>query len=428
MIRKFRKLKQIKGDISLPGDKSISHRALIFSSMAKGTSVINNLADGIDVQSTLNCLKQLGVKFNKDKESIIVEGVGLKGFQVPSRPLDCGNSGTTARLLSGLLIAQNFESKIIGDESLSNRPMERLVEPLKLMGGNLSASKNNTLPLIIKSANELQSINYELIIPSAQVKSSIHIASLHSNEESSVIESVITRDHTERLLNLEVIKEKNKLISKSSIKNYPTPKEYLIPGDISSAAFLIIAALLNKKSELIIRNVTLNKTRFAYIEVLKNMGGLIDIIKYNVSNYEKYGDLLITSSELQNIEIEEHIIPSLIDEIPILAVAGAFAKGKFEIRNCNELRVKESDRIKSICINLRIAGFEVEEYEDGFAFDGEVSDKELLFDSFGDHRIAMAFSILLMLSEKGGAVKGFESVNISNPGFINQINSICKFC
>ena len=428
MIRKFRKLKQIKGDISLPGDKSISHRALIFSGMAKGTSVINNLSDGIDVQSTINCLKLLGVKFNKDKESIKVEGVGLKGFQVPSRPLDCGNSGTTARLLSGLLIAQNFESKIIGDESLSNRPMKRLIEPLKLMGGNLSASKNNTLPLNIKPANELRPINYELIVPSAQVKSSVHIASLHNKEESSVIESVITRDHTERLLNLEVITEKNKLISKSSIKNYPTPKEYLIPGDISSAAFLIIAALLNKNSELIIRNVSLNKTRFAFIEVLKNMGGMIDIIKYNVSNYEEYGDLLITSSELQNIEIEEHIIPSLIDEIPILAVAGAFAKGKFEIRNCNELRVKESDRIKSFCSNLRIAGFEVEEYEDGFAFDGEVSDKELLFDSFGDHRIAMAFSIILMLSEKGGTVKGFESVNISNPGFINQINSICKFC
>ncbi|MCJ7555259.1 MAG: 3-phosphoshikimate 1-carboxyvinyltransferase [Ignavibacteriaceae bacterium] len=427
MVQKFTKIKSIQGEISLPGDKSISHRALIFSAMTAGESVIENISDGIDVRSTINCLRQLGVNISEENNLIKVQGVGYKGFKQPATQLDCGNSGTTARLLSGLLIAQNFGSKLVGDESLTKRPMKRLTDPLKLMGGKIFSAANHTLPIIIKPANELKAINYELNVPSAQIKSAILITGLHYEVETSIIESVITRDHTERLLDLEVIKENEKIISKSSIKNYPSSKKYFVPGDISSASFFIVAALLSNNSEIKIKNVSLNPTRTAIIEQLRKMGAHIEIISNKFSNKEEYGDILVRSSKLQNVHIDQKIIPSLIDEIPILTVAGAFAEGKFEIRNCKELRVKESERIKSICYNLRIAGFDVVEYEDGFSFEGRPSSKELVFDSFGDHRISMSFSVFSMLSEKGGVVKGFESVNISNPGFLTQINSICKF-
>ncbi len=427
MVQKFTKIKSIQGEISLPGDKSISHRALIFSAMAAGESVIENISDGNDVRSTINCLRQLGVNISEENNLIKVQGVGYKGFKQPAAQLDCGNSGTTARLLSGLLITQNFESKLTGDESLVKRPMKRLIEPLELMGGKIFSTDNHTLPLLINPADELKAINYKLNVPSAQVKSAVLIAGLHIEKETSIIEPVITRDHTERLLDLVVIKENEKIISKSSIKNYPKSKKYFVPGDISSASFLIVATLLSNNSEIKIKNISLNPTRTAIIEQLRKMGAYIEIIGSKLSNKEEYGDILVRSSKLQNVHIDQKIIPSLIDEIPILTVAGAFAEGKFEIKNCIELRIKESDRIKSICYNLRIAGFDVVEYEDGFSFEGRPSSKELVFDSFGDHRISMSFSVFSILSEKGGVVKGFESVNISNPGFLTQINSVCKF-
>ncbi len=427
MIKKFRKINKVNGEISLPGDKSISHRALIFSAMAAGESIIENISDGIDVRSTINCIRQLGVNISEENNLIKVQGVGYKGFKQPAAQLDCGNSGTTARLLSGLLIAQNFESKLIGDESLTKRPMKRLIDPLELMGGKIFSTDNHTLPIIIKPADNIEAINYELNVPSAQIKSAILIAGLHIEDETSIVESVITRDHTERLLDLEVINENEKIISKSSIKIYPSSKKYFVPGDISSASFLIVAALLSNNSEIKIKNVSLNPTRTAIIEQLRKMGAYIEIIESKLSNKEEYGDILVRSSKLQNVNIDQKIIPSLIDEIPILAVAGAFAEGKFEIKNCKELRVKESDRIKSICNNLRIAGFDVVEYDDGFSFEGKPLSKELVFDSFGDHRISMSFAVFSMLNEKGGVVKGFESVNISNPGFLMQIDSVCKF-
>jgi 3-phosphoshikimate 1-carboxyvinyltransferase len=427
MIQSFSQIKQVRGEVSLPGDKSISHRTLIFSAMANGQSVIKNLSDGADVRSTINCLNKLGVRFEQSKELLKVNGVGFKGFKAPDSSLDCGNSGTTARLLSGLLIAQNFETELLGDKSLSGRPMKRLTDPLGLMGGELNASINGTLPLRINPSKKLIAINHELKVPSAQVKSAILIAGLHIEDETNVIESIITRDHTERMLGLEIRQSGDKIISKSSIKNYPLNCEYFIPGDISSASFLIVATLISKNSTLRIRNVSLNKTRSQLIELLKKMGGKLEIIERFSANNEEYGDLLISSSELKNVEIDEKIVPSLIDEIPVLAVAGSFAEGKFEIRNCKELRFKESDRIKSICTNLIVAGLDVEEYDDGFAFDGERLKTDMLFDSYGDHRIAMAFAIYSMLSNNNGKVKDFECVNISNPGFLKQINSVCTF-
>lgn len=427
MLRQFNSVKSVQGEISLPGDKSISHRALLFSAMANGVSVIENPSKGSDVRSTINCLKQIGVSINVEHSKIIVTGVGYKGFNAPVYPLDCGNSGTTARLLTGLLTAQDFNSKMTGDKSLSNRPMKRLIEPLKNMGGIFYTSENDTLPISITGTDKILPIDYELVVPSAQVKSAVLIAGLHCESETSVIESVPTRDHTERLLGLEILHKENKIISRSSSKNYPRPENYFIPGDISSASFLIILSLLCKDSELMIKNVSLNSTRIKFIDVLVKMGGKISIINPRISNNENYGDLLIRSATLHNIDIDENIIPSIIDEIPVLAVAAAFAEGKFEIGNCAELRMKESDRIKSICYNLKIAGLDVEEYQDGFAIDGEVTSKKLIFNSFGDHRIAMAFAVLSMLAPNGGEVEGFESVDISNPDFLYQLQTIANF-
>lgn len=427
MDQKFGQVRNVKGEIYLKGDKSISHRALIFSAMARGQSIINNLSDSLDVQSTIECLKQLGTEIFSDNTLTIVKGVGQRGFRKPDLPLNCYNSGTTARLMTGFLIAQNFDTVITGDESLSRRPMKRIVEPLRLMGGKIESSLNGTLPLYIKKMNLLTPIKYELQIASAQVKSAILIAGLHCDYETTVIESTVTRDHTERLLGLNVRIDKDKIITTSSNQNYPIDREYFIPGDISTAAFLIVLTLLTKNSELAIRNVSLNPARTAIIEHLMKMGAHIEVLKSAKSNNEEYGDLLVKSSELINIPVDKVIIPSIIDEIPVLTIAGIFAEGNFEIRNCEELRNKESDRIKSICDNLRNAGMNITEYEDGFLIEGKPKRDGLVFDSFGDHRIAMAFSVLAMLNESGGTIKGFNSVDISNPGFINQINELCIF-
>lgn len=427
MIRYFQPIKRIHGVIALPGDKSISHRALIFSAMANGISTIENISNGLDVQSTLNCLQHIGVSVKDHKKIIEIKGVGYKGFIEPAHSLDCGNSGTTARILAGLLVAQNFNSRLIGDQSLSNRPMNRLAQPLSKMGGKLQTSEKKTLPIDILKSDKINSTELELSVPSAQIKSAVLIAGLHCESETSVIESTVTRDHTERLLGLEIIHRENKIISKSSLKNYPLQTHYFIPGDVSSAAYFIVLTLISKNSELLLKNISLNASRIKFLEVFIKMGGSIEILNHRDSNNENYGDVLVRSGQFQNMFIDKYIIPSIIDEIPILAVAAALTQGKFEIRNCEELRFKESDRIKSICYNLKIAGFDVEEYKDGFAFEGEINKGEFIFKSFGDHRIAMAFAVLSMLAPSGGKVEGFESVQISNPEFLHQLQTIVNF-
>lgn len=426
MKQTFNNIKKVSGELSLPGDKSISHRALIFSAMASGSSTIENLSDGLDVNATLNCLKHLGADISFSRKMTIVRGCGFKGFKEPDLPLNCNNSGTTARLLSGLLIAQKFSSNLTGDDSLSKRPMRRIIEPLERMGGRIHGS-NSTLPLVIHPSDRLNAINYPLEIPSAQVKSAVLIAGLHIEDETIITENSITRDHTEKMLGLDVQTSGNKVISKSSYKNYPQPNNYFIPGDISSASFLIVAALLTKDSELIIKNVSLNPTRTGIIQLLKKMGAKIHTVSKMESCNESYGDLMVSSSQLKNVFIGEEIIPSIIDEIPILSIASLFAEGRFEIRNCKELRVKESDRIKSICYNLKLSGLTVEEYEDGFSFEGRLKNEAIIYESFGDHRIAMAFAMLSILNKKGGAVNAFECVNISNPGFLKQLDSVCEY-
>ncbi|MBI5730558.1 MAG: 3-phosphoshikimate 1-carboxyvinyltransferase [Ignavibacteriales bacterium] len=425
MIQRFENIDSIKGELFLRGDKSISHRAVMFAAMAEGTSVIRNCSGSEDVRSTINCFEKLGCKFEIADGHIKVIGKGYKGFSKPKSELYAGNSGTTARLISGILSAQNFESVITGDESLSQRPMKRIVEPLRLMGADISVNKNGTLPIIIKPSL-IKPINYRLQIASAQVKSAMILCAIHLDEESVFIEQTPTRNHTEKLLNLktEITNEGTKIYA--SRNNYPKPFELTVPSDISSAAFFIVLALIKKKSKIFIRNVSLNETRTGVINILQQMGGKIEIENEREEKGEKVGDIRVYSSKLKNVSIPKTIIPNIIDEIPILSVAGIFAEGNFRINNAKELRVKESDRIKSLCNNFRKAGLIVDEFEDGFELSGNVSNAETLFESYGDHRIAMAFGVLNMLMKKGGSVNDFECVGVSNPQFVAQINNLCN--
>jgi len=423
MNQTFSKVNKVTGTLSFLGDKSISHRALLISSLANGKSYMKNISDSDDVKSTINCLKELGIKFELKNNEAVVFGKGFRGYQKPLNPLNAGNSGTTARLLAGILSVQMFESILIGDESLSSRPMKRIIDPLKKMGA-LVQSSNGKLPIKILPAENLEAISYTMPVASAQVKSSVLLAGLHLDDETIVIESMQTRNHTENFLNLKVDKEEGKINSFVSKKNYPEAKEYFIPGDISSAMFFIVLTLLTKNSELVINDVSLNPTRTECLNILKVMGGNIQIDEKGISNNEVYGNILVKSSDLSNVKIDNEIIPLIIDEIPILAVAGIFADGVFELRGAVELRVKESDRIKAICVNLSKLGLDIEEFEDGFRVSGLIKKQSEPFNSFGDHRIAMACAILSSLLEVGGRVEGFECASISNPHFLKQFYAI----
>ncbi|MBK7380971.1 MAG: 3-phosphoshikimate 1-carboxyvinyltransferase [Ignavibacteriales bacterium] len=427
MIQKFEKIKKIKGELVLPGDKSISHRSVMLASLAKGKSFIHNLSNSEDVLSTKKCFSQLGASIIDNDNTVEIVGRGFKGFVKSENELYAGNSGTTARLLMGILSGQNFPTVITGDKSLSSRPMRRVIEPLSLMGVKTEAASEQFLPIKIFPPKEIIPINYELPIASAQVKSSILLAGLHCSSSTKVIENIPTRNHTELMLGLKIINNNKKIISVVSQHNYPEANEYFISSDISTASFFIVLTLLTKQSELLLKNISLNETRTGILKVLQEMGGEIEILNENIINGENRGDVFIQSSELRNVKIDNTIIPNIIDEIPILAVAGLFADSAFEIRNASELRKKESDRINSICYNFRLLGLNVNEYEDGFKVEGDIQNQQVIFESFGDHRIAMAFSILSLLLEEGAAVNNFECVKISNPDFITQLKSISYY-
>jgi len=423
VIQKFENISSIQGELKLGGDKSISHRAIMFAAMADGVSIIRNCSDSEDVRSTINCFEKLGCTIEYNKNFIKVFGKGFKGFSKPKTELYAGNSGTTTRLLSGILCAQDFDSVITGDASLSQRPMKRIVDPLRLMGADITANEKGTLPLQIKPSS-LKPINYTMQVASAQVKSALILCALHIDQESVIIEPVPTRNHTEKFLALKTEDSTNGTKIFVSKKNYPQPFEVTIPSDISSAAFFMVLALLAKNSKIVIKNVLLNETRTGVIEILKRMGGRIEIENRKMEKGEDVGNINIYSSELRNVEISKEIIPNIIDEIPILSVAGAFADGKFKITGAKELRVKESDRIKSLCINFRQCGLDVVEYDDGFELSGNISDGNKMFESFGDHRIAMAFGVMSMLMKNGGSVKDFECAGVSNPNFLTQITNL----
>ncbi|NUN09340.1 MAG: 3-phosphoshikimate 1-carboxyvinyltransferase [Ignavibacteriaceae bacterium] len=426
MTEKFNKVLQVSGELTFDGDKSVSHRALIFSAMAEGDSIIRNINRGLDVNSTMNCLRELGVRIEDKNDFLIVHGKGLKGFERPERMLDAGNSGTTARLLSGLLSVQNFKSEITGDESLCRRPMKRVCDPLREMGANIK-SNDGFLPLTFFPSNELSAIRYQLTIPSAQVKTAIILAALHLDEDTTIKETAGSRNHTENMLGLPVNPSPDGNIILINSSFYPSPREYDIPGDISSASFFIVLCLLVPDSHLVLKSVLLNSQRLAFIKHLQNMGADITMLKDDGTSGELTGSIEVKYSQLRNVPFVNEMIPSLIDELPILTIAGLFAEGDFCLTNANELRVKESDRIESMVANIRLMGINVDVYEDGYKFPGNNTPTGgLLFDSYGDHRIAMSLIILALLLKDGAKINNLSAVKISNPNFFDQLKKITR--
>ncbi|AEX84511.1 3-phosphoshikimate 1-carboxyvinyltransferase [Marinitoga piezophila KA3] len=415
-------IKKIRAKLSMPADKSITHRALILSSLAKDESIINNLLLSEDTKRTFEILKKIGMRFSGDfnKLKIIPQKIKEDKYE-----LYCGNSGTTARLLSGYFTSKNGLFLLTGDQSLSKRPMKRVVEPLRQMGANIE-TRNNKLPLKI-IGGKLKGIDYTLPISSAQVKSAIIIAGLDAEGKTIIRGDKSSRDHTERMLeymgaNIKVSKNYVE-IQKSEL--YPL-KNFYIPGDISSAAFFITLGILHENAKITIENVGLNNTRMGYIEILKSMGANIE---YEIieNEPEPYGNIYVeTSKDLHGIEIPENLIPAAIDELPLLALVGTNVDGKIILRNATELRVKESDRIKSIVDNFKNLGIRIKEYPDGFEISGKQRIKGGKIETFGDHRIAMMFGIAGLISEEGIYIENEKDVEISFPEFFQLINQLSK--
>jgi len=344
-------------------------------------------------------------------------------LRIPRNQLDAGNSGTTIRLISGILSGQKFETSISGDQYLVKRPMKRIIDPLKQMGAKIEATEKFTAPLKISPVNSLHAIDYELPISSAQVKSAVLLAGLYANGITRVIETEPSRDHTERMLGLSKEIHEGKIITSINGGAKIFARNFIVPGDPSSSAFFVVAALIVPNSELLIKNVCLNPSRIGFIDILKKMGGNIQIENFRENGGEPIGDLIIQSSTLNsNIKIEGEIIPNVIDEIPILSIAAAFSNGTFEIRNAQDLRNKETDRITAIISNLRKMGLVIEEFSDGFAFQSKNNLNSNDFDSFGDHRIAMAFGIASLALSGTSKILGAECVEISYPTFWQTVD------
>lgn len=426
--------KAIRGRISLPGDKSISHRAAMLSAAAVGETRIDNFASSADCSSTVECLRSLGVSIERDGSKLLVTGVGKSGFRRPSGALDCGNSGTTMRLMAGLLAGQKFGSVLVGDESLEKRPMRRVADPLDGMGASVELAEGHA-PMKIGGRRPLRPIEYVLPVASAQIKSCVLLAGLNADGTTSVIEPTPTRDHTERMLRwfgVEVNEgqtDKGKRISVSGNCEL-TARDIRVPSDISSAAFFLVAASGLAGSDLQIENVGLNPSRTAVIDVLRQFGARIEVANETESSNEPAGTLHVFSGIDDRAAgtrplVAGSVIANLIDEIPILAVFGTRVHGGIEIRDAGELRHKESDRIAAVAENLRRMGGQVEEFPDGL----RVARSELngtRIDSFGDHRIAMAFAVAALFATGETEIAGAESAAVSFPEFFDVLASVAE--
>lgn len=415
---------KISGLIRLPGDKSISHRALMIGAIAEGTTEIENLAYGADVLSTEISLKSLGVRIKKRKMKTLILGQGLYSLHEPKDFLNVGNSGTTMRLLAGVLAGQPFSASITGDESLKRRPMSRIIQPLRKMGAHIQAVSDEYPPLRIKGGN-LAPIIYELPVASAQVKSCLLLAGLYADGTTEIWEPVPTRDHTERMLqNFGALFEKDGLKLCVSGPARLKAQTVYIPGDLSSAVFFIAAAILVRDSELKIEKVGINPTRQAFLSLLSDMGAKIDIFNFISIKNEFMADLIIRYSKLQGVKIGGELIPQIIDEIPILAILSTQAEGITEISNAEELRKKESDRLHALAVNLKKMGVQIEEKEDGLTIQGPVKLKGAEIESFNDHRIAMAFATAGLIAAQETKIKNAECVDVSFPGFFELLQEI----
>ena len=408
------------GNISLPADKSIAHRSALFAALGDGTSTISNYPASADPQSTLSCLRRLGIRITEEGEDLSVEGRGLEGLRASSSALDCGNSGTTMRLLAGILAGQPFPTLLEGDPSLSRRPMERIARPLREMGAQVELT-NGHAPIHIAPGEHLRGITYRLPMPSAQVKSCVLLAGLYAEGTTTVIETAPSRDHTERMLGLSAFEmngERHITVSRGI--RIPA-RHWTVPRDFSAAAFFMVAGAIAQKGQIVLEKVGLNPTRSALLDVLRAMGCRLWVKDEGEHGGEPVGTITVRPSELNGVVVRGDLIPILIDEVPILAVAAAAAHGRTEIRDAHELRVKETDRIRAVVDNLRKLGAEVEEFDDGFAVEGGKSLKGAVVQAFDDHRIAMAMGVAGLLAEGETVIEGASCAAVSFPAFWEEL-------
>ncbi len=415
----------IRGEITVPGDKSISHRSIMLGALAKGITTVRGFLRGGDNLSTIQAFRSMGIRIDDNGETVSIEGKGLHGLSEPGDVIDCGNSGTTIRLITGLLAGQSFFSVVTGDQYLRKRPMKRVVEPLSLMGARISGRNQGSLAPLAINGGRLTAIDYRSPVSSAQIKSSIMLAGLYADGETSVREPSLSRDHSERMFRLFGA---SMTASDTGVTvrggSELTAQEISVPADISSAAFFMVAALTTPGSELLIRNVGVNPTRTGVIDILRDMGGQIELLDQRELSGEPVADILVRSSHLKGIAISGSVVPRAIDEFPAICVAAARAEGLTTIRDARELRVKETDRITAMATNLRRLGVTIDECDDGM----DISGVECLdgghVDSFGDHRIAMSLSVAALTARAPMTLSDTECVSTSFPSFFTLLDSV----
>ena len=424
--KKLKPAKSLTGTVQFPGDKSISHRYAMLGAIAEGASEIHFFSTSADCQSTLSCLKQLGVKIERKDNVVTIEGAGLGGLRPAAEPLDAGNSGSTMRMLAGILAGQPFRSVMVGDASLSRRPMKRVADPLSRMGARIKSQQGGLPPLEIEGGT-LQPIRYEMPVASAQVKSAVLLAGLFAEGETEVIEKVRTRDHTEIALEqmgADIGRHQRTIAVRG--RAHLEGKKLYVPGDFSSAAFFIVAGLVTPHSNLMLHNVGLNPTRTGILDVLVPMGGRVKVVNLEMMNGELIGDLHVEASQLRGGEIPESAVPGLIDELPVLAVLGTQTEQGLTFRGAAELRVKESDRLAAVAENLRRMGAEVEEFPDGLRVAGRQTLRGAEIDPHDDHRIAMAFAVAGLVAQGNTAIRKCGCVDISFPDFFDMLARVTE--
>ncbi|WP_420808749.1 3-phosphoshikimate 1-carboxyvinyltransferase [Bacillus salacetis] len=417
--------KGLRGNINVPGDKSVSHRSIMFGAIAEGLTVIHNFLRADDCLSTMACFKKMGVNIQDDGDKVVVHGKGWNGLVEPETILDVGNSGTTARLMSGILAGRPFHSVIVGDESIAKRPMKRVTAPLALFGAAIDGRNHGEYTPLSIRGRKLSSIEYKLPVASAQVKSALILAALQAEGESVITEKVPTRNHTETMIRKfgGDISSRNGEIRVAGGQRF-SGKEIKIPGDISSAAFFLAAGALVPESKLVLPGIGLNPTRTGIIKVLEEMGASISVEWDDNDEFEPTGTITVESSRLKGIEISGDLIPALIDEIPVIALLASQAEGRTVIKDAEELKVKETNRIDAIVSQLRILGADIESTDDGMVINGPAALHGGTVDSLGDHRIGMTLAVAALLSKQEVLLKNAGAVNISYPSFYSDLHSL----
>lgn len=423
----FKKTKHLKGEITVPGDKSISHRSIMLGSIASGITEVHGFLNGADCISSMNCFRQMGVDIDYDGSIVTIHGNGLHGLKAPADTLDVGNSGTTTRLMSGILAAQNFSSRVIGDDSICRRPMKRIITPLAMMGADITSEQGNDCAPLIINGRKLKGIHYDSPVASAQVKSCVLLAGLYADGETSVTEPYVSRNHTELMLNA-FGGSCTTLGTTATVTSDPvlTGQKIVVPGDISSAAYFLVAGLIAENSEITIKNVGINPTRDGIIDVIKMMGGDITFANVNADSGEPTADITVKTSSLKGCVIEGDIIPKLIDEIPVIAILACFAEGETVIKDAAELKVKESNRIDVMVNNLSAMGADITGTDDGMIIRGGKPLHSAVIHSKKDHRIAMSFAVAAICAEGETEILDANCVNISYPDFYRDLENLQK--